>query len=138
MRVLFYVQHLIGIGHVKRCSVLVRAMLRRGLDVAVVAGGRPLPGIDFGEASIIRLPMLEALDAETYRLVDERARRATPWLWWRRKRELLRAGRGHVPLRSYAVSPGAGASSEGGRAREVRPDLIDARHRAAEDETGRK
>jgi predicted glycosyltransferase len=97
MRVLFYVQHLIGIGHVKRCSVLVRAMLRRGLDVAVVAGGRPLPGIDFGEASIIRLPMLEALDAETYRLVDERARRATPWLWWRRKRELLRAFREFAP-----------------------------------------
>ncbi|MEO8379186.1 MAG: glycosyltransferase [Acidobacteriota bacterium] len=96
-RVLFYVQHLLGVGHLKRSSVLVKAMLRRGLDVTVVAGGRPLPGIDFGEASIVRLPMLEVRDVETYRLVDERGRRATPWLWWRRKRELLRAFRTVAP-----------------------------------------
>jgi len=90
MRVLFYVQHLIGIGHLKRSSVLVRAMIAAGLEVTVVAGGRPLPGLDFGGARIVRLPMIEARDAGTYRLIDERGRRVTPWLWWRRRRELLR------------------------------------------------
>jgi predicted glycosyltransferase len=90
MRVLFYVQHLTGIGHLKRCSVIVRAMTGAGLDVVVVAGGRPVPDIDFGGASVVHLPLVEARDVETYRLIDER-RRDVGWrLRWRRRRELLR------------------------------------------------
>lgn len=90
MRVLFYVQHLSGIGHVQRCSVLVRAMMRAGLDVVVVAGGRPVPGIDFGGASVVRLPLVEVRDVDTYRLLDERGRGVGWRLRWRRRRELLR------------------------------------------------
>jgi predicted glycosyltransferase len=89
-RVLFYVQHLVGIGHLKRSSVLVRAMLDRGLDVTVVTGGVSVPGIDFGSATIARLPPLRARDVQTYELVDEHGRRPGPLFWWRRKRELLR------------------------------------------------
>jgi predicted glycosyltransferase len=89
-RVLFYVQHLVGIGHLKRSSVLVRAMLDRGLNVTVVTGGVSVPGIDFGGAAIVRLPPVRARDVQTYDLVDERGRRPGPLFWWRRKRELLR------------------------------------------------
>lgn len=89
-RVLFYVQHLVGIGHLKRSSVLVRAMLARGLDVTVVTGGVSVPGIDFGNAPILPLPPLRARDVKTYGLVDERGHRPGPLFWWRRKRELLR------------------------------------------------
>ncbi len=89
MRVLFYVQHLTGIGHLKRCSVIVRAMMRAGLDVVVVAGGRPVPSIDFGGASVVRLPLVEVRDVDTYRLIDERGRGVGWRLRWRRRRELL-------------------------------------------------
>jgi predicted glycosyltransferase len=89
-RVLFWVQHLVGIGHLKRSSVLVCAMLDRGLDVTVVTGGVSVPGTDFGSATIARLPPLRARDVKTYDLVDEQGRRPGPLFWWRRKRELLR------------------------------------------------
>ena len=40
-RVLFYVQHLLGIGHLKRAEILAEAMAAAGLDVTVAYGGRP-------------------------------------------------------------------------------------------------
>ena len=44
-RVMFYVQHLLGIGHLKRASLIARAMAAAGLDVSVVLGGREVPGV---------------------------------------------------------------------------------------------
>ena len=39
-RIFFYVQHLLGIGHVRRAALLARGMVERGIDVCVVLGGR--------------------------------------------------------------------------------------------------
>lgn len=69
-RVLFYVQHLLGIGHVKRAAALTRAMAGHGLDVTVVLGGRPVAVADFGAARTVQLPPVEANDETFSQLVD--------------------------------------------------------------------
>lgn len=43
-RVLFYVQHLLGIGHLARVSRIAAALARDAFDVTVVTGGLPVPG----------------------------------------------------------------------------------------------
>ena len=41
-RVFFYVQHLLGIGHLRRAATLARAMAAGGFDVLLVSGGAPM------------------------------------------------------------------------------------------------
>jgi predicted glycosyltransferase len=43
-RVLLYVQHLLGIGHLVRASRIASALKDAGFDVAVVMGGMPVSG----------------------------------------------------------------------------------------------
>ncbi len=43
-RVLFYVQHLLGIGHIARASLVASALAEDGFDVTMVTGGLPVPG----------------------------------------------------------------------------------------------
>jgi predicted glycosyltransferase len=68
-RVFFYVQHLLGIGHMVRAAALTRAMRHAGMDVTVVSGGFDTIGADFGDARIVRLPPVRAADARFKALV---------------------------------------------------------------------
>jgi predicted glycosyltransferase len=43
-RVFFYVQHLLGIGHIARASRIANALQEDGFDVTVVTGGLPVAG----------------------------------------------------------------------------------------------
>ena len=61
-RVFFYVQHLLGIGHLMRAAVLTRAMRRAGLEATVVSGGFDDAGPDLGGARLVRLPSARAAD----------------------------------------------------------------------------
>ena len=61
-RVFFHVQHLLGIGHVRRAAVLARTLAASGFDVLVVSGGAPLP-LDLGRARLHQLPPVRARDA---------------------------------------------------------------------------
>jgi len=70
-RVLFYVQHLLGIGHLRRAATLVRAMDAAGLEVTLVSGGSPVPGLDLGGARLWQLPPVRAVDLYFKELVDE-------------------------------------------------------------------
>jgi predicted glycosyltransferase len=69
-RVLFHVQHLLGIGHLQRSRRIAEALVEAGLSVTLVQGGPPvpdlppMPGID-----MIQLPPIRARDA-TFALVD--------------------------------------------------------------------
>ncbi|MFO1153154.1 MAG: glycosyltransferase [Rhodospirillales bacterium] len=73
-RVMFYVQHLLGVGHLKRASLIVRALVEEGLDVAVALGGPEVPGVDFADCARILLPSVRAAD-ETFKvLLDEDGR----------------------------------------------------------------
>lgn len=87
--VLFYVQHLLGIGHQKRAATLARAMERRGLRVTFVSGGMPVPGLDTGKASFVQLPPLRAEDIYFRRLVDENGSEADEAFKNARRAQLL-------------------------------------------------
>lgn len=68
--ILLYVQHLLGIGHLQRTSVLARALVKAGLDVNVVSGGDEVPFIDFSGATFFQLPVIRVADASFGQLVD--------------------------------------------------------------------
>ena len=71
-RVFFYVQHLLGIGHLKRAATIARAAAADGLNVIVAMGGPPVPGVDFGNISCVQLPPVQAGDEEFRTLIDAR------------------------------------------------------------------
>ncbi|MDP2376876.1 glycosyltransferase family protein [Reyranella sp.] len=62
-RVFFYVQHLLGIGHLRRAAVLARAMAVGGFDVLLVSGGAPSDGLALDGVRFHQLPPLRAADA---------------------------------------------------------------------------
>lgn len=70
-RIFFWVQHLLGIGHLKRTATLARAFQRAGMDVTVVSGGHEVPGLDLGGAKLIQLPPVRAADKYFKILIDE-------------------------------------------------------------------
>lgn len=70
-RIFFWVQHLLGIGHLKRTATIARACRRAGLEVTVVSGGHPVPGLDIADAQLVQLPPVRAADKYFKVLVDE-------------------------------------------------------------------
>jgi len=60
-RVFFHVQHLLGIGHIRRAAVLARTLAASGFDVLLVSGGAPLC-LDLGRARFHQLPSVRARD----------------------------------------------------------------------------
>ena len=72
--VLFYVQHLLGVGHVKRAASIVRACRLQNVPITVVMGGEPVPHADFGGADIRYLPSARSEDESFKVLLDEMGR----------------------------------------------------------------
>ncbi len=70
-RVFFYVQHLLGIGHLRRAATITRAMVAQGLDVTVASGGGQIPGLDLGGARFVQLPATRAADLYFKKLLDD-------------------------------------------------------------------
>ena len=83
-RVVIYVQHLLGSGHLRRAAALARAMQAENLAVTVISGGVPVPGVNFGSSEICQLPALKALDERISELVDADGHRITDA--WRQQR----------------------------------------------------
>jgi predicted glycosyltransferase len=77
-RVLFHVQHLLGIGHWRRAAALADAMQRAGLAVTVLAGGTPEAAdgaaANEGGFATIQLPPARAADAGFKTILDESGR----------------------------------------------------------------
>lgn len=73
-RVLFYVQHLLGIGHLKRAEVLAEAMAAAGLDVTVAYGGRSIAEVRFNAVKVAQLPPATIANEEFTALLDEYGR----------------------------------------------------------------
>jgi predicted glycosyltransferase len=55
-RVLFYVQHLLGIGHLARASRIADAMVEAGFAVTLVTGGAPVKGFPGAGVAHVQLP----------------------------------------------------------------------------------
>ncbi len=77
-RAFFYVQHLLGIGHLKRAVTLARAMAATGLEVTLASGGAPVAGLapegDSRGVRVVQLPPASAQDLSFKRLVDGEGR----------------------------------------------------------------
>ena len=70
-RLLIYVQHLVGIGHFKRASVIGRAAAARGLDVTLMTGGQAPRGADLGAVKLTQLPPAHAKEDDFTTLLAE-------------------------------------------------------------------
>ena len=90
-RVFFYVQHLLGIGHLKRATTLARAMTALGLDVTLVSGGEEVPVVNEGGMEFIQLPPLRAADRSFAGMVDANGEAAGDRYKSRRRDKLLQA-----------------------------------------------
>lgn len=60
LRVLFYVQHLLGIGHLARASRIADAFVEDGFGVTVVTGGAPIAGFPGPAVRSVHLPPVVA------------------------------------------------------------------------------
>ena len=95
--VFFWVQHLLGVGHLKRTATLARGFCRAGMTVTVVSGGHAVPGLDLGGAALIQLPPLRAADKYFKILVDETGAQIDDAFRARRRELLLTAYRAALP-----------------------------------------
>ena len=69
-RVFFYVQHLLGIGHIARASRIGSALHADGFDVTMITGGTPVPGFPGEGIRHIALPPIAVSDGNFSGLVD--------------------------------------------------------------------
>lgn len=90
-RVLFYVQHLLGVGHVMRAATIARNMCAADLDVTVVLGGSKVLVADFGPARIVRLAPVRSDGSNFKILLDENGVEIDDTFKNRRRDELLHA-----------------------------------------------
>ena len=96
-RVFFYVQHLLGIGHLARASRIASAAARHGLDITVVTGGAPVEGFPAPELKHIALPAIASGDAGFSGLVDGNGRPVDAAFEAMRRQTLLDAFRQSEP-----------------------------------------
>ena len=55
-RVFFYVQHLYGVGHLRRAAAIVKELTAQHFQVRLVSGGFSVPNLDLGGAELEQLP----------------------------------------------------------------------------------
>lgn len=70
-RLMFHVQHLLGIGHLRRAATLSRHFAAAGYDTVLTSGGAPVPGLDIGTSRLVQLPPVRATDKLFKVLVDD-------------------------------------------------------------------
>lgn len=87
-RVFVYVQHLLGIGHLKRAATIARAMALEGMEVTLVSGGMPLPGLAPDGLRFVQLPPAMAADA-TFKVLLDDNQKPIDASWKQRRRERL-------------------------------------------------
>ena len=88
--VLFYVQHLLGIGHLQRCLRISEALVREGVAVTLVCGGEPVALPRDRSVRLVQLTPIRALDAR-FELVDSAGRPIDDALREERRAALLEA-----------------------------------------------
>jgi predicted glycosyltransferase len=90
-RILFYVQHLLGIGHRRRAMILATAMREAGFAVTLVSGGMADEGEKAEGVAVVQLPPVRAGDAELRTITDAAGRPLDDALRARRREQLLAA-----------------------------------------------
>jgi len=59
IKILVYVQHLLGIGHLHRTALITNALAENGFEVIVISGGMPESQVDFGNVNLNQLPAIK-------------------------------------------------------------------------------
>ena len=88
---LVYVQHLLGIGHLARASLVADAVRKAGLRVKLVLGGPPVPGFPPPGLEIVALPPVRAGQGGFSELVDLAGEPAGETYLTKRRETLLAA-----------------------------------------------
>ncbi|MBZ0216575.1 MAG: hypothetical protein K8F25_08485 [Fimbriimonadaceae bacterium] len=96
-RVMFYVQHLLGIGHVIRALRIARALKAAQFDVRVVMGGMPVGGLDLSDLDVVQLPPVQSGSDGFTDLVDAEGRGVDQVFLTRRRDQFLECYRDFAP-----------------------------------------
>ena len=100
-RVFMYVQHLLGIGHLKRAATLALALAAKGMQVTLASGGPAVPGmapqLSMRGVGLVQLPPASATGLNFKALVDENGRAIDSAWKLRRSAALLAAWRTAEP-----------------------------------------
>lgn len=88
--ILIYVQHLLGIGHLKRAAAIARALADSGVRVVVASGGLPEARVNLGGAELVQLPPAVSADA-AFSAIRDAARRPIDEAWKAARRDELLA-----------------------------------------------
>jgi len=97
MKVMFYVQHLLGIGHLVRASRIAAALADAGQDVTLVTGGMVVDGFPDRQIANIQLSPLRSADNSFSGLADEYGRPVDDVDLARRRDALINAFDGIEP-----------------------------------------
>jgi len=68
---MIYVQHLLGIGHLRRTSFLANALANHDFEVHLVTGGMPVSDLSLQGINCHQLPPMRSLDGQFNQFVDE-------------------------------------------------------------------
>lgn len=91
MKVMFYVQHLLGIGHLVRASRIACALAADGQEVTMVTGGMAIEGFPDPQIANVVLPPLRSADDGFSGLADADGREVDALYLTRRKDALIKA-----------------------------------------------
>ena len=96
-RIFIYVQHLLGIGHLKRAATLAGALCDAGCEVTFVTGGDPVPEVVPPSARLVQLPPAGTAGLDFKALRDENGAPVDDAWRARRRARLLDAFRAARP-----------------------------------------
>lgn len=68
---MIYVQHLLGIGHLRRISFLANGLVKQNLQVDLVSGGHSVSNLALDGVNLHQLPPVRSLDGKFDQLIDE-------------------------------------------------------------------
>lgn len=94
-RILFYVQHLMGVGHVFRAMRIVKALTGAGMAVDLIYGGEPIPNFQANGARVHFLPPVRAV-GEAFNKLEDSAGNPLTDDYRNRRRDMLLAILEHV------------------------------------------
>lgn len=89
--VMVYVQHLLGIGHVRRMALINQALQDQGLSITVASGGVPDKNLDFAASKVIQLSPCRTANTGFSGLVDPKGN-ALGDDWKEKRKSQLLAG----------------------------------------------
>ncbi len=83
--IFFYIQHLLGIGHQMRASVIAKSMTAVGMEVHYISGGFDNIQLDLGDVNFHQLPPIKSIDARFSGLIDNNGDIIDEKYWQSRK-----------------------------------------------------